>query len=50
MIMTKEGSALKGDSFFLAIVSGFEGPTHTLERALPQTAELAPSHPPPPSV
>ena len=40
------GSTLKGDLFLLAIVSGFEGPTHTLERALPQVAELAlPHHP-----
>ena len=28
--------------FLLAIVSGFEGPTNTLERAHPQAAELAP--------
>jgi len=44
------GSALKGGLFLLAIVPGFEGPTHALERALPQAAQLALPHPPTPPV
>ena len=47
----RTGSALKGGLFIiiflggglflLAVISGFEGPTHTLERALPQADDLA---------
>jgi hypothetical protein len=52
MIMTRDlrgsGSTLKGDLFLLAMVSGFEVPTNTNERAHPHAAISPPPPSPPP--